>query len=108
MILGRKQALVMEYVSFPKIQEPAVQAKTGMPVKTVKEEAVKSTYGPVIPRVQERTDPVAPVIQEQTWERITINSKTHSLPTTKDYLLQEHHDLFQGIGTLPANVIVFS
>ena len=66
MILGRKQALVMEYVSFPKIQEPAVQAKTGMPVKTVKEEAVKSTYGPVIPRVQERTDPVVPVIQEQT------------------------------------------
>ena len=26
MILGRKQALVMEYVSFPKIQKPAVQA----------------------------------------------------------------------------------
>ena len=41
------------------------------------------------------------MIQERTQERITINGKTHSLPTTKDYLLQEYADVFQGIGTLP-------
>ena len=69
MILGRKQALVMEYVSFPEIQKPAVQGKV-------------------------------PEIQKRTQERITINGKTHSLPTTKDYLLQEYANVFQGIGTL--------
>ena len=57
-------------------------------------------YGPIIPRVQKCTDPVVPVIQTRTQERITINGKTHSLPTTKDYLLQEYADVFEGIGTL--------
>jgi len=75
MILGRKQALVMEYVSFPEIQEPAVQAKTDTSIKTAKEEPAKSTNGPKIPRAQERTDPAVPVIQERTQERITINGK---------------------------------
>ena len=28
----------------------------------------------------------------------------HSLPTTKDYLLQEYVDVFQGIGTLPGGL----
>jgi len=41
------------------------------------------------------------VIQKRSQEKITINGKTHSLPTTKDYLLQEYADVFQGIGTLP-------
>ena len=30
-----------------------------------------------------------------------INGKTHSLPTIKDYFLQEYSDVFQGIRTLP-------
>ena len=102
MILGRKQALVMEYVTFPEIQEPAVQVKTDTSIKTVKEEPAKSTNGPVVPRAQERTDPAVPVTRECTQEKITINGKTHSLLTTKDYLLQEYADVFQGIGTLPA------
>ena len=61
----------------------------------------KTNDGPVIPRVQKCTDPVVPVIQRSTKEKITINGRTHSLPTTKDYLLQEHANEFQGIGTLP-------
>ena len=101
MILGRKQALVMEYVSFPEIQKPTVHAKTDRSIKTLVEEPAKTTNGPVIPRVQKCTDPVVPVIQSRTQEKITINRKTHSLPTTKDYLLQEYADVFQGIGTLP-------
>ena len=101
MILGRKQALVMEYVSFPEIQKPAVQAKTDRPIKTLVEEPAETTNGPAIARVQKCTDPVVPVIQKCTQEKITINGKTHSLPTTKDYLLQEYADVFQGIGTLP-------
>ena len=35
MILGRKQALIMEYVNFPEIQKPAVQAKTDRSIKTL-------------------------------------------------------------------------
>ena len=65
MILGRTQALVMEYVSFPEIQKPAVQAKTDRSIKALVEEPVKTTNGPVIPRVQKCTDPVVPVIQKR-------------------------------------------
>ena len=101
MFLGRKQALVMEYVSFPEIQKPAVQAKTDRLIKTLVEKHAKSTNGPVSPRIQKYTDPVVSVIQKRTQERIIINGKTHSLPTTKDYLLQKYADVFQGIGTLP-------
>ena len=101
MILGRKQALVMEYVSFSEIQKPAVQAKTDRSIKTLVEEPVKTTNGPVIPRVQKCIDPVVPVIQKSTQESLTIAGKTHSLPTTKDYLLHEYVDVFQGIGALP-------
>ena len=32
---------------------------------------------------------------------ITINGKTHPLPTTKEYILHEYIDIFKGVGTLP-------
>ena len=32
---------------------------------------------------------------------ITINGKTHPLPTTKEYMLHEYADVFRGVGTLP-------
>ena len=64
MILGRKQALVMEYVSFPK--KPAVQAKAHRSIKTLVEKLSKSTNGPVIPRIQKCTDPVMPLIRKRT------------------------------------------
>ena len=32
---------------------------------------------------------------------ITINGKTHLLPTTKEYMLHEYADVFKGVGTLP-------
>ena len=41
------------------------------------------------------------MVQRCSQEKITINGKTYLLPTTKDYLLQEYADVFQGIGTLP-------
>ena len=31
---------------------------------------------------------------------VTINGKTHSLPTTKEYILYEYADVFKGVGTL--------
>ena len=32
---------------------------------------------------------------------VTINGKTHPLPTTKEYILHEYADIFRGVGTLP-------
>ena len=32
---------------------------------------------------------------------ITINDKTHPLPTTKEYILHKYADVFKGVGTLP-------
>ena len=32
---------------------------------------------------------------------ITINGKTHPLPTTKEYILHKYSDVFKGVGTLP-------
>ena len=32
---------------------------------------------------------------------IIINGKTHSLPTTKEFILHEYADVFKGVGTLP-------
>ena len=66
MILGRKQAVVMECVSFPEIQKPSVQANTDRSIKTLVEVPTKTTNGPVIPKVQTCSDPVVPVIQKRT------------------------------------------
>ena len=35
---------------------------------------------------------------------ITIDGKTHPLPTTKEYILHEYADVFKGIGTLPGGL----
>ena len=32
---------------------------------------------------------------------VTINGKTHPLPTTKEYILHEYADVFKGVGTVP-------
>ena len=67
MILDRKQALIMEYVTFPEIQKPDVQAKTDRSMKTLVEEPAETTNGPVIPSVQKCADPVVRVIQSVLW-----------------------------------------
>ena len=33
--------------------------------------------------------------------KITFGHKTHNVPTTKEYIMKEYADIFQGIGTLP-------
>ena len=101
MILGRNQALLMGYVTFPNIQEPAVQAKANTAVKMIKDELLRSTDGPAAPKRQKQINPIIPVVQRCSDNKIIVNGKTHCLPTTKEYLLQEYSDVFQGIGTLP-------
>ena len=90
LILGRQQVLLMGYVSFPGIQQPAVKTKVDTSIKTIADKPAKPPAEPVIPVVEEYTD-----------KKITIGGKTHLLPTTKEYLLKEYSDVFKGIGTLP-------
>ena len=44
-----------------------------------------------------------PESPQVTWckNSVTINGKTHPLPTTNDYILHEYADIFKGVGTLP-------
>lgn len=105
MILGRKQALVMGYINFPEMLQPTM---IGESVKSLAEERVRSIDCPRVPSVQESSIPEVPVIQEHTQQKIPIYGKTHSLPTTKDYLGKEYADVFHGMGTLPGGLIEFS
>ena len=84
-ILGRQQALKMNYVQFPKIVKPVIPTASASIKKTSSSPAVAMT----------------PVIKQTTNHSITINDKTHQLPTAKEYLLNEYKDVFEGIGTLP-------
>ena len=90
MILGRQEELLMGYGSFQEIQQPAVKAIVDTSIKTITEKPAKPPPEPVIPVVQECTD-----------KNITVRGKTHPLPTTKKYLLNEYSDMFKGMGTLP-------
>ena len=51
-------------------------------------------------QVQQTTEPVLPHIKWNT-DSIELNSKTHKLPITNEYILKEYHDVFKGVGTLP-------
>ena len=45
-----------------------------------------------------------PKSAQVSWSKsvVTINGKTHPLPTTKEYILHEYADVFKGVGTLPS------
>ena len=60
----------MGYVAFPGIQEPAVQARMGMTVKKVTGET---------PKIQKQINPIVPIIQECTDDKITISDKNSSI-----------------------------
>ena len=92
MILGRQQALRMNYVKFPEIHKPAIKATAEKTVKQV-------TTGQ-----DEGSKPVIPVIKRPSRDQITAQGKTHQLPTTKEYLMREYADRFTEIGTLPGGL----
>lgn len=84
-ILGREQALKMNYVQFLAITKPVISTAPAFMKKTSSVPAVA----------------VAPVIKQTTSNNITIKDKTNHIPTSKEYLLKEYKDVFEGIGTLP-------
>ena len=98
MILGRHQSLKIGYVNFPEIQAPNIPYKKESSTRKGPETSIKKV---TTTRQEAATEPVVPVIQQSTDSSITINGKTQQLPTSKEYLLKEYADVFDGIGTLP-------
>ena len=80
LILGREQAMQMKYVLFPGIQPPQVEAKAETTIKKLSSQ---------------------PPQTKQQASSITLSGKKHPSPLTKDYVLKEYADVFEGIGTLP-------
>ena len=62
-----------------------------------KMESIKSTQ---IKQSTQTSEPVIPQIKWNTYS-IELNGKTHKLPITKDHMLKEYSDIFEGVETLP-------
>ena len=131
-ILGRAQAKLMNYISYPKIHPPQEQSLVSQyslkstdyihSLKTTSHslQSTKTTQSMDSLKTTPETDQTAqeehraalkaktstahkPKPAQVSWckSSITINGKTHPLPTTKEYILHEYADVFKGVGTLP-------
>ena len=133
-ILGRTQAKIMNYISYPEIHAPLEQEQSPVSQdslkstdyrhslettqcslqskKTAQSKASLQTTPSLDQTTQEEHrattkaksstahEPKSPQVS---WckSSITINGKTHPLPTTKEYILHEYAGVFKGLGTLP-------
>ena len=124
-ILGRTQAKAMGYVQFQQIWWPhaltafpdasrklcthrtptskttlynqaPISKKTQPQVSLHKTRPIEITQ---MKQAQQTAEPVLPHIKWDT-DSIQLNGKTHKLPITKEYILNEYH-VFKGVGTLP-------
>ena len=133
-ILGRTQAKLMNYISYPEIHAPLGQGQSPVSMDSLKSkdyvhslettnnslqstktmqsmDSLKTTPTTVQAAHEEHRDATRaksstahePKSAEVSWckSSITINGKTHPLPTTKKYILHESADVFKGVGTLP-------
>ena len=135
-ILGRVQAKLMNYISYPEIHAPENQEHQPVSVDSLKStdcipsletmegslqsektaqsmDSLKTT--PTIDQAAQKehrtatraklTRAYGPKSPQVSWckSAVTINGKTHPLPTTKEYILHEYADVFRGIGTLPGD-----
>ena len=117
-ILGRVQAKLMNYISYPEIhaaknqEHQPVSANSLQSKKTVQsKESLKTT--PATNQTAQEVHRNATRVKSTTAHRpkspqvswcksaVIINGKTHPLPTTREYILHEYADIFRGIGTLP-------
>ena len=131
-ILGRAQAKLMNYISYPEIHPPQEQSlvpqdslkstdyihslkTTGHSLQSTKTtqlmDSLKTT--PEADQTAQEEHRAAtkaktstahePKCAQVSWckSSITINGKTHPLPTTKEYILHEYAEVFKGVGTLP-------
>ena len=133
-ILGRVQAKLMNYISYPEIHAPKGQEHPPVSANSLKStdyvhsletmdsslqskktaqstDSLKTT--PAINQTAQEehrnatraksTTAHGPKSPQVSWckNAVTINGKTHPLPTTKEYILHEYAYIFRGIGTLP-------
>ena len=133
-ILGRTQAKLINYISYPEIHAPPGQrqsqvqtdslkskdyvysvetmnnslqsAKTAQSMDSLK--TAPTTYQTAQEEHRAATRAKSstahgPKSAQVSWckSSVTINGKTHPLPTTKEYKLNEYADVFKGVGTLP-------
>ena len=134
-ILGRTQAKIINYISYPEIHAPS-QEQSPVSADSLKsidyvhhlettnsslqsEKTVKSTGSLKTTPTTNQTaqeehrattrakSSIAhgPKSPQVSWckNSVTINGKTHPLPTTKEYILNEYADVFKGVGTLPGD-----
>ena len=133
-ILGRTQAKLMNYISYPWTHAPISQEQSPVLADSLNSTdyiySLETTYsslqsGKTVQstdslKTTPTTDQTAqeehraatkaksstahvPKSAQVSWckSSVTINGKTHPLPTTKEYVLHEYVDVFKGVGTLP-------
>ena len=93
----------MNYVNFPEVKPPQRSLHNLVSTQAVSQESAtvsidKLTKKKTVP--DKVTQPVKLNIKHNR-DSITLNGKTQSLPTTKEYLMKEYKDVFSGIGALP-------
>ena len=136
-ILGRTQAKLMNYISYPEIHAPKDQEQSPVSAnslqsidyvyslettdsslqsgKTVQSTDSLKTTPTTNQTAQEEhraatraksTTAHGPKSPQVSWYKnaVTINGKTHPLPTTKEYILHEYADVFKGTVTLPGGL----
>ena len=135
-ILGRTQAKLMNYISYPEVHAPTSQEQSPVSVDSLKStdyvyslettnsslQSEKTAQSMDSLKTTPTTDQTAqeehraatraisstahgPESPQVSWckNSVTINGKTHTLPTTKEYILHEYEDVFKGVGTLPGD-----
>ena len=132
-ILGRVQAKLMNYISYPEIHAPKNQEHQPVSANSLKSTGYVHSLETMGNSVQSKktaqsidslktapttgqtaqeehrnttraksTTAHGPKSPQVSWcmNAVTINGKTHPLPTTKEYILHEYADVFREIGTL--------
>ena len=117
-ILGRTQAKLMNYISYQEIHAPLGQGQSPVSVDSL--QSAKTVQSTDSLKTTPTTDQTAqeehrastraksstehgPKSAQVSWckSSVSINGKTHPLPTTKEYILHEYADVFKVVGTLP-------
>ena len=87
LILGRETAQKVGYIDFPEVIPPCLQ---NVPLIHTSVNALRSSS-------DETKVPTCKVLDDA----VILNGKRHCLPITKDYVLSEFRDVFEGIERLP-------
>ena len=96
LILVREMTQQIGYIHFPKITltKLAEQAKKHTHLDTIKMKS--SSHKAANKKSQDLKQPKIYLLNGT----VLISGKRHRLPITKEYILEEYHNVFSGLGTL--------